>query len=116
MHHPVEHHVVGKDRFAEHLGRQIDARRVAADDAIVAHALGRRPPSGLAAEIHGRGERPIILAGRRAAMDDGAVAYREIRARIAEARRSIQRLLALLAAAKRKDSQASRPGACLLYV
>src|SRR5439155_24983782 len=46
----------------------------------------RRAGAGRAREIDRSGERPVIVAGRRALMGDRAVAYRQIAARIAERR------------------------------
>ena len=72
-----------KHRFAEHLGGEIDARRALADQMVLARRLDRRPAAGMAREIDGRGERPVIMAGRRALVGDRAIAHREVRSGIA---------------------------------
>ena len=83
MHHALHHHVVDKNRRAEHLGGEIDARRAPADDLMFARQLDRRPAAGMAREIDALGERPIIMAGRRAAVGDRAIAHCEVGAGIA---------------------------------
>ena len=52
--HAVHRHVVNKDRFAKHLGGEIDPRRAAADDPMLAGLLDRRPAAGMAREIDRR--------------------------------------------------------------
>src|SRR5439155_20364218 len=69
MHHAVENHVVSESGSAEHLGGEINTRRVSPDDVIVAHAPGSRLTGGIAPEIDGGGERPVVVAGRLAAVD-----------------------------------------------
>ena len=73
MHHAVQSHIVNKGRLAEHLAGEIDPRRVAPDDPVLAGRLaGARPVASAARSTRG-GERPVIMAGRLAAVGDRAV-------------------------------------------
>ena len=89
VNHAVERHVMDENGLAEYLRGQVDARHIPPDDMVVADALGSRPAGGGTCEIDGRGKRPIIMARRLAAMQDGAVAHREFVAGIAETRRGM---------------------------
>src|SRR3984893_4919700 len=86
MHHAFESNIMDKSSLADHLCGEVDARHVPPDDPIFARFLGWWTAGGVVSEVDSGGERPIIMAGRHAAVGYGAVAYRQIRARVAEAR------------------------------
>jgi hypothetical protein len=89
MHDAVRQHVVDEGRLAEDLRGPVDPRRVLPDDPVFGRRLERRETGRRAAEVDGRGERPIIVAGRGTAAGDPAVIDRQIGAGIAEGRRGM---------------------------
>ena len=84
VHHAGQRHVVHKGRLAKYLGREVDARRVAADDAVFAGRLDRCRAGGRPSEIDRARQRPVILSGRLAATGNRAVAHREVAAGLSE--------------------------------
>jgi hypothetical protein len=75
--HAGQHHVVHERRPARHLGRQVEARHVVADDARALHRLQRRAVPDVGVEQGGMGQRPVVQPGRRAVAQDGAVGDRQ---------------------------------------
>ena len=71
-------------RLAEHFCREIDARRVLPDDRVFRRLLDARAAGRIAAQIDRAGQRPVILPGRRAAIENRAVAHRQTGALVSE--------------------------------
>ncbi len=83
MHHAVERQIVQECRPAEHLVGKIDARQAVSDHPMLARFFDGGAAGCVSGEIDGGGERPVILAGRLAAMQDRAVIDRQLGAGMA---------------------------------
>ena len=71
------------------LSGEVGAPGIPPDDAIIGHILGRGLAGGVSPKIDRGSQRPIIMPGRLATVDDGAVAHRQPGARVTETRRRL---------------------------
>ena len=95
----VFRHEVVHESGAAHLRRQVDARHALADHLVGRGGLRRRRPGDRLAEIDLGRDRPVVLAGRRAVLQELSVDHRElVAAAIEPERRPLQRLGAHLGA------------------
>ena len=92
MQHVRGQHVVHIGR-ARQLGRQVETRRAPADHTVGRRGLHRRLARGRLREVDVARDGPIVLAGRRAVLQEQAIDHREIVGAAIEAqRRALQRL------------------------
>ena len=87
---PSKPHVVDEGGVAEDLARQVETGAALADALELGDRLARAAAGRVDVEIDRAGERPVILAGRRAVAQDAAVANGQL---VGRARQHFGRLL-----------------------